>query len=124
MAVSHPPLEFHTVTPCRAFDTRSSVPLASEVPLAIPLGGSCGIPATAKAVAANLTVVGPTGAGYLAVYPEGIPVPATADATFAAGQVRSNNLQLGLIGGQAEARAWVAGGGTVHLVLDVSGYYE
>jgi hypothetical protein len=75
-------------------------------------------------VAANLTVVGPTAAGYVAVYPAGIPVPSTANATFSEGQVRSNNVQLGLLGGQADARALVGGGGTVHLVLDVSGYYE
>ena len=71
-------------------------------------------------MAANLTVVGSTGAGYLAVYPAGIPVPATVNLTFSAGQVRANSAQLGLLGGQADARASVA----VHLILDVSGYYE
>jgi ELWxxDGT repeat protein len=124
VAVSHPPLDFHTIIPCRVLDTRGSTPLTSGVVRTLPVGGICGIPATAKAVAANLTVAGATGAGYLTAYPAGIPTPATANVTFSAGQVRSNNLQLGLLGGQADARALVGGGGTVHLVVDVSGYYE
>jgi uncharacterized repeat protein (TIGR01451 family) len=120
VAVSHPPADFHIVVPCRVYDSRSSTPLAAGVVRTIPVAATCGIPATAKAVAANLTVVGPAGAGYVAVYPAGIPVPATASLTFAAGQVRTNNAQLGLLGGQADARASTS----VHIVLDVSGYYE
>ncbi|MFL6201850.1 MAG: ELWxxDGT repeat protein [Thermoanaerobaculia bacterium] len=118
--ISYLPLDFHTVAPCRVLDTRGSAPLAPDVPRNIPVAGTCGIPTTAKAVAANLTVFGSTGAGYLTAYPAGIPVPATVNLTFSAGQVRSNSLQLGLLGGQADAQASVA----VHLIVDVSGYYE
>ncbi|MEA2560134.1 MAG: hypothetical protein QOH06_1638 [Acidobacteriota bacterium] len=124
VVVSTPPLDFHTVTPCRLLDTRSSTPLASGVARTITLSGTCGIPATAKAVAANLTVLGATAQGNLVVYPTGIPVPATSNANFSAGQVRANNAQLPLAGGQVNARAFVVGGGTVHLILDVTGYYE
>ncbi len=124
VVVSTPPLDFHTVTPCRVLDTRSSTPLASGVARTITLSGTCGIPATAKAVAANLTVLGATAQGNLVVYPAGIPVPSTSNANFSAGQVRANNAHLALAGGQVDARALVVGGGTVHLILDVNGYYE
>ncbi len=124
VVVSTPPLDFHTVTPCRVLDTRSSTPLASGVARTVTLSGTCGIPATAKAVAANLTVLGATAQGNLVVYPAGIPVPATSNANFSAGQVRANNAHLPLAGGQVNARAFVTGGGTVHLILDVNGYYE
>jgi large repetitive protein len=124
LVVSTPPLDFHTVTPCRLLDTRSFTPLASGVARTITLSGTCGIPASAKAVAANLTVLGATAQGNLVVYPTGIPVPATSNANFSAGQVRANNAHLPLAGGQVDARALVVGGGTVHLILDVTGYYE
>ena len=82
------------------------------------------MPATAKAVAANLTVLEATALGNLVVYPTGIPVPATSNVNFSAGQVRANSAQLPLGDGQVNARATVLGGGTVHLILDVNGYYE
>ncbi|MFP5287602.1 MAG: hypothetical protein ACLGI9_17830, partial [Thermoanaerobaculia bacterium] len=124
VVVSSPPLDFHTVAPCRVVDTRDSTPLASGVARTVTVGGACGVPATAKAVAANLTVVGATAQGYLVVYPAGVPTPATSNINFPAGQVRANSAQIGLAGGQVDARAVVVGSGTVHLILDVSGYYE
>jgi ELWxxDGT repeat protein len=124
VVISSPPLDFHTVTPCRVLDTRTSTPLASGVPRTVTVGGTCGIPATAKAVAANLTVLGATAQGNLVVYPAGIPVPATSNANFSAAQVRANNAHLALAGGQVDARAFVVGSGTVHMILDVTGYYE
>ncbi|MFL6201019.1 MAG: ELWxxDGT repeat protein, partial [Thermoanaerobaculia bacterium] len=126
LVVSTPPLDFHTVTPCRVLDTRTSSPLASGATQTFTVAGTCGIPASAKAVAANVTVTGATGAGYIALHPAGVPpsVPVTSNANFLAGQVRANNAQLPLAGGQVDARATVVGGGTVHLILDVTGYYE
>lgn len=124
VVISSRPLDFHTVTPCRVLDTRGSTPLASGVPRTVTVGGTCGVPATAKAVAANLTVLGATALGNLVVYPAGIPVPATSNINFSAGQVRANSAQLSLAGGQVDALAVVQSSGSVHLILDVSGYYE
>jgi hypothetical protein len=93
----------------------------------VSLAGNCGVPATARAVVANLTVVSPTGAGYLAFWPAGGVPPLAAAITFAPGQLRSNNaiLRVGSGGTAALAtHASVAGGGTVHLVIDVNGYFE
>ncbi|HSB64185.1 MAG TPA: glycoside hydrolase family 44 protein, partial [Thermoanaerobaculia bacterium] len=62
---------FHTVAPCRFVDTRgvSGPALAANVRRDVVLTGACGIPATAKAVSANVTVTGSTSAGNLVAFP-------------------------------------------------------
>ena len=124
--VSTPPLDFHTVTPCRVFDTRSSSALSSGVKRTFTIAGTCGIPTSAKAVTVNLTVVGATGAGHLVLSPAGVtpPLPTATSANFPAVRARGNNAQLPLASGQIDATATVGGGGTAHLILDVNGYYE
>ena len=119
-------LSFYTVPPCRAFDTRLASALQSGVAGAFHFGGVCGIPMSARAVALNVTVVAPTGAGHVVLFPLGDLAPSTSTIEFAAGKVRSNNAILGLGGllGSLEAQASVAGGGQVQLILDVSGYFE
>ena len=44
-------------------------------PLAVPMGPSSGVPANATGVVLNVTVVGPSAAGYLMAYPCGSPLP-------------------------------------------------
>ena len=74
----------------------------------------------------NLTTLEATGAGHLVLHPAGIPpsVPVTSSASFSPVRARANNAMLPLASGAVDATATVAGGGTVHLVLDVNGYYE
>ncbi|HEV7669326.1 MAG TPA: hypothetical protein VGS22_12435 [Thermoanaerobaculia bacterium] len=118
---------FFTVAPCRVVDTRigSGGILSSGVPSSYPVAASCGIPLTARAVAANVTVVGPTGPGVFTLYPNGSSPPATATLNFGAGQTRANNAILSLgPDGAIAVSPFVAGGGQAHLVLDVAGYFE
>lgn len=111
--------------PCRVVDTRTGPPLASGVPRILPVAGTCGIPSTARAVAVNLTAVAPAGAGYLTAYPAGATAPTASSLNFIAGQTRANNALLLLSGdGEIAARSFVGGSGTVHLVVDVSGWFE
>ncbi|HZF10846.1 MAG TPA: PQQ-dependent sugar dehydrogenase [Thermoanaerobaculia bacterium] len=119
-----PPLSFFTVPPCRAIDTRSGAPLTPGAPRTLPLAGSCGIPAGAEALAINLTVTGPTAAGFLSVYPSGQTPPPTSTLNFNAGQVRANNAILPLAGGGLDVMAGLPPGGQVHLVVDVVGYFQ
>jgi ELWxxDGT repeat protein len=65
---------FYTVPPCRVFDTRSGSPLGTA-PRRFAVGGSCGIPATALAVTANLTAVGATDNGHVVAWPAGTAEP-------------------------------------------------
>jgi ELWxxDGT repeat protein len=117
-------LDFYTVAPCRIADTRSGAPMISGVVRTFALTGVCGIPATARAVAANLTVVHPGGPGFLRVYPSGGTVPMTSTVNFNRGGTRTNNALLTLAGSGVDVFLSLSGGGGADLVLDVVGYFE
>ncbi len=121
--------QYFTVTPCRLYDSRTdgAGPLASGVPRFRPAHGLCGVPTTATAIAANVTVTAPTALGFLTLYPGDSPVPAVATLNFSGGQTRTNNavVQLATDGGGSYAlSAFVSGSGTVEVIVDVAGYFE
>jgi len=125
-----PPLYYYSVTPCRLLDTRlpgQGPALTSGVSRVVTAtGASCGIPAIAGAIAVNITAVGSTDAGNLRLYPGDGAVPTTSALNFAAGQTRANNGVFALAGngtGTLAILATVIGAGTVHVVLDVTGYF-
>ncbi len=116
-------LRFHTITPCRLLDTRETPPPPSDQPLHLLVHNRCGIPDWARAIAANVTVI-PSAAGHLTAY-SGPFAPFTSTINFTAGKTRANNAVLPLSDqGYVTFEAAVSGGGTVHLLVDVSGYFE
>jgi hypothetical protein len=133
-AAALPALSFYTVTPCRLLDTRNPTgPLGGPVLSSgqvrnFPLqGASCQIPATAKAVSVNATTVVPSANGFLVAYPGDAAAPGTSSLNFDAGGVRANNAVLGLSrdgDGSCNVLAVVGGGGQVHFILDVNGYFQ
>jgi calcineurin-like phosphoesterase family protein len=123
------PASFHTLSPCRLLDTRAAdaPALAGNTTRLFPAAGRCGVPATAIAVAANLTVVNASAGGDLRLFPAGAPPPPTSAINFARSQTRTNNAILALgAGGRLAAWCDLAAGatGTVQLVVDVTGYFE
>lgn len=119
---------FYTVPPCRLLDTRIlHQPLAgSGPPRTIAVGGVCGVPPAARAVALNLTVVGPTEPGFVAVYPADLAHPTVSSLNFGAGAVRANNAVLPLSSdgtARLAAAATLSRPGSVDLLVDVSGYF-
>lgn len=125
--------DFYSVTPCRAVDTRGNgAPiqggaLLSGVPRALPLGGVCGVPLTATAVSLNVTITQATGAGFITAYPWDQGVPGTSLINFSAFVIRANNGVLALAfdgSGTLGAVAMVTGGGSVHLIVDINGYFD
>lgn len=91
------------------------------------VAGRCGIPADAKAVSANLTIVVPRGYGVLTIYPGDAPLPLASTLNFSPGQVRANNAMVLLAGdgsGRITAFASIGGDGTTDLILDVNGYFK
>jgi hypothetical protein len=99
--------------------------LTSLQPRTFIASGACGIPPSATAIAANVAVVSPSGRGYLTLYPAGHPRPLASTLNFQAGQTRANNAVLGLsFTGAFAVSPLVSGGGTVHLVVDVNGYFN
>ncbi|HXU47077.1 MAG TPA: right-handed parallel beta-helix repeat-containing protein, partial [Thermoanaerobaculia bacterium] len=120
-------LAYFTLSPCRLIDTRSGSPLASGLAEIRAAAGSCGIPPTARALAVNATVIGPTGDGFLALYPGDGSPPAASAVNFRAGQTRTNNAVVSAArngAGTLALRAFVAASGTVDVVIDVFGYFE
>jgi hypothetical protein len=93
----------------------------------VTVAGACGIPAAARAVAVNVTAVGSTGNGYVDAYPGYLESTGTSTVSFKAGTARASSaiLPLALNGtGTLSLNPSVAGGGSVHLILDVSGWFE
>lgn len=125
------PGSYYTVTPCRVVDTRDPEGprggpiLASGVPRLFTVEGECEIPSTASSVSVNITVVSPTAAGHLTLYPGGQTPPQTSTINFGAGQARANNAILPLSAdGVISARPVVLGNGKVHLIIDINGYFD
>ena len=120
---------YFTVPACRALDTRVSHQALHGPPgppLVIAVGGVCGVPAGARAVAANLTAVAPTARGFVSVYPSDFAHPTVSSVNFDAGVTRANAgvLPLSTDGtARLAATASMAGAGAVDLVVDVAGYF-
>jgi hypothetical protein len=122
---------FFTLAPCRVIDTRLAAgplggpALAPGIPRSFPVAGTCGIPAGAKSIAVNVAVTQAQSAGFLTVYPGNGAAPVTSAINFAAGQTRSNNaVALLATDGSGTITVQNFGAGTVHLILDVSGYFQ
>ena len=122
---------FYTVPPCRLIDTRKANGttggpiLAANAVRIFPVAGVCGIPVDARTVSGNLAVTSSSAQGAIRVYPTDIGIPVSSAINFRAGQTRSNIAittlatdGTGTIGVKNDAP------GTVHLILDVSGYFK
>lgn len=117
--------DFYTVTPCRVVST---TPLNHGLTGAFAVtGGACGVPATAKAIAVNITALNSTANGNLTFYPTGVAKPSASTINFAAGTIRANNAILLLApdgAGTISVAPFVVGGGSVSVIVDVVGYFE
>jgi hypothetical protein len=132
------PYQYHALTPCRVFDTRQASGDTAGAPIladsstrTFQVQGKCAIPVGAKAVSVNLTAVGPTGAGYLTLFPTGITRPVVSSLNFNAGEPAIGNGALVPLADQATHAQDLsvftrvaAASGTVHAVLDVTGYFQ
>jgi photosystem II stability/assembly factor-like uncharacterized protein len=120
---------FYTVTPCRVLDTRDAVvgepvALAAGSTTSVPIGGHCDVPSTATAAAINVTTTEASGPGYLTFFADGAPQPFVSGINYSVGQTRANSAVATL--GSAGALGVFVGqtSGTVHVIIDVSGYFQ
>jgi hypothetical protein len=95
--------------------------LSAGVPRTFVLAGQCGIADGAQAVSLNITVVSPTGLGYVLLYPDGGAQPVVSTLNFTAGQTVANAaiVPLGNTGGITVAAAL----SNTQLLIDTNGYY-
>lgn len=121
---------FYTVLPCRVLDTRETTGPSAGAPAFSPytsrviqIANTCGIPANASSVSANLTVVDPTAAGSIRAVP-GDETPTKALASlFRARRTVANNVILTLASdGSGTALVRNDSPGDTHVIIDVNGF--
>jgi hypothetical protein len=124
------PAAFFTVEPCRVIDTRDPAgpwggpALSAATQRIFTFVSRCNIPPTARAVALILAVTQPTAPGDLSLFPGGSPQPLVSAVNYRAGQTRASNAIVALSGAGTLAVYCNQSSGTVHVILDVSGYFE
>jgi hypothetical protein len=122
---------FNGLTPTRFLDTRNGTGLvgkqgagdANVRTLAIAgvtVGGTT-VPASARAVAANITVTNPTSGGYITIWNTGVARPDASNVNFLADRTVANFAILPLGSGGAVSLFNFAG--DVDILIDVAGYF-
>jgi uncharacterized repeat protein (TIGR01451 family) len=125
-----PGVDYFTLAPCRVVDTRGGAPIGGPVlqgqeTRVFTVANICGIPTTAKAISLNLTVTQPGAVGHVRLFPAGQALPTISSINYAAGQTRANNAVIKLnASGAMSAFIAQAAGTTVHLIIDVNGYFQ
>ena len=117
------------LNPVRITDTRSgsAYPNAGKTlggagSLNVQIAGSGGVPSGGVSAAVlNVTVVGPTAASYLTVFPEGTTRPVVSNLDFTTNEILANLVTVPL-GNQGGVTIFNAAG-NVNVVVDVEGYY-
>jgi hypothetical protein len=104
----------------RLADTRLAAKVSAGQPVEWTVLGGGGAPAGTTALALNVAVTDPAGAGYLTVYPCGGPVPWASNLNFAASQTTSNHVTVAV--GDA-GKICVFASQDAHVVIDVEGTY-
>lgn len=113
---------FVPIDPFRLADTRAyygaygfSSPSAKTIRVGIT--NRSGLPSDATAAVVNITMIRPSGAGFLTAYPSGTPLPLASNVNGAAGNVVANlaHVKIG-IDGSIDIYASVATGIAVDLV--------
>jgi hypothetical protein len=132
------PFQYFAITPCRVFDTRvagaqtTGAALANPGPYSYRIQGNCGVPNGAAAVSLNLTVVTPTRFGDIRLYPFAQVVQQTDPSTinYNGGETLANGAILPLspvaVAGDKDMKLLIGmtAAGTVHLIVDVTGYFQ
>jgi uncharacterized protein (DUF1800 family) len=131
-AQTPPSSMLYPITPCRVADTRLVPNGANAGPVlqanagrAFPVVGTCGIPPTARSVVLNVTAVNATADGSFAIFPTGTAAPLGATAlSYRAVKARAASF-VAKLGTTGDIVVWpIQSSGTVHIVLDATGYFE
>jgi uncharacterized repeat protein (TIGR01451 family) len=121
---------YYTLVPCRLVDTRYPVgPYGGPALAALSMRtfiavGQCAVPAGATALSFIITVNQPTAGGDLRVYGAGVNPALTSVINYAAGQTRANNGVVTLGAGGDFVVQSDQPTGTVHVIIDLMGYFR
>src|SRR5664279_3340380 len=131
-AQTPPQSTFFPLPPCRIADTRlapnganAGPVLQANVARAFQLSGNCGVATTARSVVLNVTAVNATSVGSFAIFPTGTASPLGATAlSYPATKPRAASF-IARLGTTGDIAVWpIQPSGSVHIILDVTGYFE
>ncbi|WP_411150853.1 protease pro-enzyme activation domain-containing protein [Streptomyces sp. A30] len=111
---------FHTVTPLRLLDTRTTTALGAGKTLALQISGRDAIPSTGvKAVVLTVTVTGTTGSGYLTAWADGGTRPTASNLNWVQGKTIANQVIVP-VGSDGKVDFYASS--TTQVLADVAGY--
>jgi hypothetical protein len=117
---------FPLANPVRVYDSRIAPATAIDhgTTREVQVAGLLGVPADAKTVIANVTVVDPDSSGYFTVFPSGSLRPNTSTHNFEAGENFANmvTMQVGSNGSISIFNFLNSGGGNANALVDIVGY--
>lgn len=112
----------YVIGPCRVFDSREGLPMPASGTRELAVGGLCSIPADARSVVLNATVVTPAGPGWMALFPSDLPWPGTSVINYRTSRTRASSAVVPLSG---DGHLTVLNSGSsVHFIIDVTGYFK
>jgi hypothetical protein len=97
--------------------------LASDQERSVAVTNGTTIPHSATAVLTNLAVTPSSANGFLAMFKDGTGYPGHSNLNYTAGQFASNNATSAVSLASPAKVTIRCGGGSVHFVIDVLGYY-
>jgi hypothetical protein len=124
------PYQFFPLAPCRAVDTRNAVStnggpaLQSNATRSFQIRGVCGVPTSAKAVAMNTTITQSSTGGWITMWPSNLTRPVVAMINFSNTDAALANGTIVGLSSNAQDLSVYNNFGTVHLILDVTGYFQ
>ena len=128
------PYSFYPITPCRVVDTRNGLggyntvmPNGVVRTFSIKGASPCFVPASAAAVAFNVTVADPANSGFVALWPYNMPYPNVSTVNFIAGENLANGAIVPVTAGSPDINvvaAFEPGPSGVNLILDITGYFQ
>ncbi|MFD0369571.1 protease pro-enzyme activation domain-containing protein [Streptomyces sp. NPDC127114] len=124
-----PASTFDALAPARILDTRYGIgrtgtsPVPAKGTVKLKVTGVGGVPASGvTAVVMNVTATAPAGPGFLIAYPSGTTRPASSNMNWLKGETVPNLVTVP-VGKDGSVDLYNAGGSTVHLIADISGYF-
>ncbi len=124
------PYQFFAVPPCRIVDTRNPNStnggpiVGNNTQRDFAVRGTCGVPTSAKAVSLNVTITGATTSSFLTLWPSGGTRPVVSSINFTQNDAAlANGAIVGLSTNAGDLSVYNSGG-NVHVILDVTGYFQ
>lgn len=115
------PAAFTSLVPCRLLDMRhDDVVRVDDHTIRLTIGGECGVPADASAVAITIVATQAAHAGFVTAYPSTSTRPTASVLNFEAGDTRANSSLLALsTSGQIDLYT----SSTALLIVDTTGFF-